>query len=90
VIFSGVVSKKMYFGNYKDRTMALHSFPKLVYYDTDSGEKKGEIFLSKKTPVKHDGKYFEVTTDKKTYYFKSKQAKEWTEMIKFSVLNAFY
>ena len=80
----------MYFGNYKDRTMVLHSFPKLVYYDTESGEKKGEILLSKTTPVKHDGKYFEVTTDKKTYYFKSKQAKEWAEMIKFSVLNAFY
>ena len=37
VMFSGVVSKKMYFGNYKERTLVLHSLPKLVYYDTDSG-----------------------------------------------------
>ena len=48
----------MYFGNYNERTLVLHSLPKLVYYDTDSGEKKGEILLNKVTPVKYEGKCF--------------------------------
>lgn len=80
----------MYFGNYKERTLVLHSSPKLAYYDTDSGEKKGEIMLGKTTPVKSDGKYFELSTEKKTYYFKSKQSKEWADMIKLAVLSAYY
>jgi len=45
VILSGVVNKKMFFGNFKERMMILYSTPKLVYYCTDTGEKKGEISL---------------------------------------------
>ena len=64
----------MFFGNYKDRMLVLTSTPKLVYYDTESGEKKGEIPLSSKHPLTLEGKYFSVTTDKKTYYYRSPKA----------------
>lgn len=33
ILFSGAVGKKMYFGNFKERMLVLHSTPKLVYYD---------------------------------------------------------
>jgi hypothetical protein len=62
----------MFFGNFKERNLILYSTPKLVYYETDSGEKKGEIMLEKNTPVGIEGKYFMITNEKKTYHFKSK------------------
>ena len=61
VLLSGVVNKKMFFGNLKERNLILYSTPKLVYYDTESGDKKGEILLEKGTPVTVEGKYFLVT-----------------------------
>jgi hypothetical protein len=39
-LISGVVEKKMFLGNYKERQMALLSDPKLIYFDETSGEKK--------------------------------------------------
>lgn len=41
VLLSGVVKKKMFFGNFNERMLILYSTPKLVYYETESGEKKG-------------------------------------------------
>jgi hypothetical protein len=32
VLLSGVVGKKAFFGNFKDRNLILYSTPKLVYY----------------------------------------------------------
>ena len=64
----------MFFGNFKDRMLVLNSTPKILYYDPESGEKKGEIELSQKTPVTKEGKYFNITTDKKTYFYKSAKA----------------
>lgn len=77
VILSGVVNKKMFFGNFKERMLILYSTPKLVYYCTETGDKKGEIALEKQTPVGLDGKIFTITNEKKTYYFKSKTSSEW-------------
>jgi hypothetical protein len=37
IIFSGAVSKKMFFGNFKERMLVLHSTPKLVYFDMETG-----------------------------------------------------
>lgn len=39
-LLSGIVCKKMFLGNYKERQMVLLSDPKLVYFDEESGEKK--------------------------------------------------
>lgn len=81
----------MFFGNFKERMLVLHSTPKLVYYDMETGEQKGEIFLTKETPIANEGsKIFTITTQKKTYYFKSIKAHEWVEMIKFAIITAFY
>ena len=41
----------MFFGNYKERMLVLNSSPKLLYYDTETGEKKGEINLHKDIPI---------------------------------------
>ncbi len=55
--------------------LVLHSTPKLVYYDMDTGEQKGEIQLTKDTPIASEGsKMFTITNSKKTYYFKSIKA----------------
>lgn len=40
-LITGVVGKKMLFGNWKDRQMALTAEPKLIYFDDETGEKKG-------------------------------------------------
>lgn len=61
VILSGVVGKKAFFGNFKERMLILYSTPKLVYYCTETGEKKGEISLEKQTPVAIEGKLFSIT-----------------------------
>lgn len=61
MLLSGVVGKKAFFGNFKDRNLILYSTPKLVYYETDSGELKGEIVLGKDTPVGVEGKVFSIT-----------------------------
>ena len=61
VIISGVVNKKMFFGNFKERMMILYSTPKVVYYCTETGEKKGEIKLEQNTPVGLEGKIFTLT-----------------------------
>ena len=45
MLLSGLVGKKAFFGNFKERMMILYSTPKLVYFDPESGEKKGEILL---------------------------------------------
>jgi hypothetical protein len=37
-----------------------------------------------------DGKNFTVTTDKKTYHFKSPKAAEWVEMMKYAVVTKYY
>lgn len=39
-LISGIVEKKMFLGNYKERQMALLSDPKLIYFDEETGEKK--------------------------------------------------
>lgn len=80
----------MFFGNFKDRMLVLNSTPKIIYYDPESGEKKGEIELSQKTPVTKEGKYFNITTDKKTYFYKSAKANEWVEMIQYAIVNKYY
>lgn len=90
VLLSGVVKKKMFFGNFSERMLILYSTPKLVYYETDNGEKKGEILLERNTPLCVDGKVFTITNEKKTYYFKSKTTPEWVEMIKSAIVNAYY
>ena len=33
VLFSGVVLKKMFFGNFKERMLVLNSKPEIIYYD---------------------------------------------------------
>ena len=80
----------MFFGNFKDRNLVLTSTPKIIYYDSESGEKKGEILISEKTPIVLDGKNFSVTTEKKTYYYKSAKANEWVDMINYAIVNKFY
>lgn len=45
----------MFFGNFKERMLVLHSTPKLVYFDMDTGEQKGEILLTKDTPITTEG-----------------------------------
>lgn len=71
--------------------LVLHSTPKLVYFDMETGEQKGEIPISRDTPIAMDGpKIFTITTNKKTYFFKSIKASEWIEMIKYAVVSAFY
>lgn len=90
MLLSGVVKKKMFFGNFSERMLILYSTPKLVYYETDNGEKKGEILLERNTPLCVDGKVFTITNEKKTYYFKSKTTPEWVEMIKSAIVNAYY
>lgn len=75
IIFSGAVLKKMFFGNFKERMLVLNSSPKLVYYDMETGQQKGEIILTKDIPISNEGsKIFTITTPKKTYYFKSIKA----------------
>ena len=79
------------FIGFKERMLILHSTPKLVYYDMETGEKKGEILLEKSTPIGTEGnKTFTVTNSKKTYYFKSLKAHDWVEMIKTAVVSAYY
>ena len=91
VLLSGIVKKEMFFGNFKERNLILYSTPKLVYYDSESGEKKGEIMLEKDTPIGIDGRVFSVTNQKKTYLFKTKSTtQEWVEMIKSAIINAYY
>lgn len=52
--------------------LVLHSTPKLIYYDMETGELKGEILLTKETPIGTEGsKIFTITNQKKTFYFKS-------------------
>ena len=41
ILLSGIVKKKMYFGNMKERCLVLTSKPSLKYYEVDDGECKG-------------------------------------------------
>lgn len=63
----------MLLGNWKDRQMALTAEPKLIYFDDETGEKKGEIDLDINTPIELDGNKFMVTGKKKKYFFKAKK-----------------
>lgn len=71
VILSGLVLKKTGWLFYRPRQLILNSKPRLVYYDPDSNQLKGEIPLAPTTKAELESKTkFIINTPNKKFVFK--------------------
>ena len=71
VILSGLVLKKTGWLFYRPRQLILNSKPRLVYYDPDSNQLKGEIPLAPTTKAELESKTkFIINTPTKKFVFK--------------------
>jgi len=92
VIISGLVLKKCGWFFYKPRQLILNSKPKLVYYDPDSNQLRGEIFLAPTTKAELESKTkFTITTPTKKFTFKEMEhsAEKWVEIINTTVAQLY-
>jgi len=72
VIKEGIVKKKGGWIFYNRRKLLLTSRPRLSYYDSNSGEYKGDIMMTKQVKAEAlDSIKFIVKTPFRTYYFKA-------------------
>jgi len=88
VILSGLVLKKCGWLFFKPRQLILNSKPRLVYYDPDSNQLKGEIPLAPTTKAELESKTkFLVKTPNRTFVFKEMEhsAEKWVEIINTAV-----
>jgi 3-phosphoinositide dependent protein kinase-1 len=87
-IISGLVLKKCGWLFYKPRQLILNNKPRLVYYDPDSNQLKGEIPLAPTTKAELESKTkFIVTCPNKKFVFKEMEhsAEKWVEIINKTV-----
>jgi len=73
---------------YKPRQLILNSKPKLVYYDPDTNQLKGEILLTATTKAELECKTkFVITAPNRKYIFKEMEhsASKWVDLINNTV-----
>jgi len=92
VILSGLVLKKCGWFFYKPRQLILNNKPRLLYYDPDTNQLKGEIPLAPTTKAELESQSkFTVTCPNKKFVFKEMEhsAERWVAIINDTIAQLY-